>query len=207
MIQKNTQEQFCTLDPVYPSEAYIVVLAISKAETNELRFLFPMPTIYSSIDEIAQSIEKTIDETSQNSLHEEGELMVLDTAIVLPINLHEYYPLKKEFWNNPARHFDTQDRIKLFNKVISNPRLNMLLVTPSYFSDREKKWYLSATLPLRLSYEDKEIENFMLSSDYPVDIRAKNAAIYSFGRPLRLKWATMELEEVENETEQSYLIN
>lgn len=114
-------------------------------------------------------------------------LNIVDTSVIVPITLQRLYPLKREFWENPSVHYDAFDRLKGFWNAVERPNFYQLLVTPLWVN---KELFFHAAIPFYVSSTDRDIESFMLTSDYPVDERAKFAALYTLGIPLRFNWKT-----------------
>ncbi|MBI4097072.1 MAG: hypothetical protein HY428_01520 [Candidatus Levybacteria bacterium] len=182
--------EYCTLTPDYPDTAYMIFLHPIKGA----RVLdpYPMTFLYRSLDEVSQVVQEAVREIQGT-----GELDVLQHVMLLPLCFASLYPLRPEFWQNPSQHYDSMDRLRTFQPLVKTPLFYKLLVTPT-FLDENGKWHLNATLPLYLSMNESIIEQFMSHSDQSVDERAKCAAIYTFGDPMRYNWETQKVAAIKS---------
>ncbi len=129
-------------------------------------------------------------------LRDSGNIMVKvpPTLILLPVVFYSLYPLKRKYWckSSLSRKID---RSRWFWLVADNPKPYMLLATPAFFDKKSGEWEFSAALPLPLTASDGDIEKLIMGFDYPVDEKAKYAALYIFGKPLKFNWRTGEMSE------------
>lgn len=178
------------LTPDFPTSAYISLVFMVEGEN--IIGIYPMSSVYESLDDIAQSIFAAADSLVENDTYE-----VHEVALVLPIKFHSLFPLKREYWENPKDHFDDMHRVKAFAPVIRFPELYQLLVTPSQL-DKDGRWHFTAALPFTVSDRTPAIlEQFMLNSDFPVFSQADSSAIYLIGKSSHFNWRTGEIVEIE----------
>lgn len=185
---KKTKD-YCSLTPVFPDKAYLIYIFI--LHNGQLVALLPLDTIFSDPDTAIEGVKAAIsqlDPVSQN-------MTILEECIIIPMQYQSLFSLKKEYWKKPVLHYSPQVRAKTFLPVIENPLFFSILVTPFVFDDTTSIWHFSAALPLINPPDTKEIEKFMYQSDHVVEIRAKNAAIYSLENKLRFNWKTGEFRK------------
>ena len=166
----------------YPKEAFMAGVFIID-EKGEVKTIYPFDSVYNSLEEISEQC-RTSFEFNKRINKRWG---IHEISIVLPIDFERHFPLKPEYWQNPTATYDDIQRMSLFNEAFTALPLFQLLVTP-IFNPRERKWHFNAAIPFKITASDREVESFMLSSDYSVDERAKYAAIYKFGKPIRYNW-------------------
>lgn len=182
--------KYCYISPKYPTSAYAVMLFLLK--DDQVHSILALNYIYNSTQEVSVEIEQLAKDASFKK-----DAKVSEIAVLLPLYFHNHYPLKKDFWKDPTNHYHNTDRSFAFLKLADNCRNFLLLVTPTYYDEKGKIWDLHATLPLPITCGDEVIENFMQTSDQVVDIRAKNAALYTCGKPIKFNWKTQELTPVD----------
>ncbi len=199
IMVKRKNNEFCSLEPDFPKEAFITFLLLS--ENYNMLGMYPMPSIYRTFDDVTYSMQKTVHEANKK-----GDFSINDICILIPISFAVQYPLRREFWTKPAMHFGDNERIKIFTPVALHPEFYRLLITPTYF-DNNGIWHLHATLPLHLSTNFSAIEQFMLLSDQPVDERAKYAAVYNLGHAIRYNWKTKETSTMQMEVREKTGLN
>ncbi len=175
--------EWCTKIPSFPSTSYMVYFSVGNG--NDSSWKQPMTHIYHSTSEIKDAAIELNEEVSKHSDHE-----VYEEAIVIPLKFDRHILLREEYWKKPSVHYSEINRLKAFWQVTDKPSLYHLLVTPTW---HKKKLFLSAALPLYASATDDVIEQFMRTSDFPIDKRAKYAGIYALGQSFRLHWETGEM--------------
>lgn len=174
----------------YPKEAFVVVLFVTNKK-GEAKAINTYEGILFSLKDVSRAI------SAASSFNDSvNTWKINDVCAVIPITLVSLYPLKPEYWENPTENYDVFIRGALFNDAVANLPLYKLLVTP-IFSIDERKWFFNAAIPFKITAKDKEIENFMLHSDYQVDERADSAGIYLFGKPIRYNWKKKIVEKKE----------
>lgn len=206
MASKGTKK-YCYLTPDFPREAFIVgVFFITKSTPL---MITPLHVVSSDLEVIPKSVEdfKCSIQKSQNKDAKEI-LEIFNTVMLIPITLQKLYPLKKEFWTKSKKEGDFQERIYAFVPALAHLNLYKLLVTPFNYIKKLNHWEFSALYPFSVFSDDSEIEKYMYASKEIVEIKAKYAAIYSFGIPKRLNLETGEVTEVEKEIpEKSKIVN
>lgn len=185
-MQNNRKKvNYCTKSFAFPLKAYTAYFYLLEGNIN---LYYPTTKIYTSITEIiteAKFIEQM--------LPTDQDLVIKESAIVIPLNLDRLYPLKEVFWQKPTIHYDHGHRLRLFMKALDYLSFYKLVVTP--ITANNMTIYVGA-LPILTHAPDKTIETFMLHSDFPVDETSKFAAIYEFGKPLNLNLNTGETRDL-----------
>jgi hypothetical protein len=193
MKQGNSKDKkYCTKEFSYPIKAFTAYFYMIEENTS---LFYPTTRIYTSISEIA-SEAKFIEEM----LPPEQNMILSDSAVVVPLNLERLYPMKESFWQKPSIHYDHNHRLKLFMKAMDNLSFYKLVVTP--IKSQNKTVFIGA-VPIFSHATDKIIETFMMYSDFPVDETSKYAAIYEFGKPISYNIRTGETKELVKEKRKS----
>lgn len=168
-------------------------------EEDKAKILFPLHNIYTSLEEIAKDIE---DCASEIETYREEDMHVHQFALLVPLAYARPYRLKKEFWENPSEKYESDDRMRAFLYTMGEKKLKRkLLVTPNPFDTTQKTGGFAAALPF-FEKDEHMIEHFMRKSDWPVEITAKESAIYDMGDIMVFNWKTKSFEEREQESEQ-----
>ncbi|MBP9719353.1 MAG: hypothetical protein KBD46_02700, partial [Candidatus Levybacteria bacterium] len=162
------------------------------------QLLFPLHDIYTSLDEIAKDIESCAVEVAKSP---SGAMSVHDHALLLPLTFEKHYPLKKEYWENPTEKYTSDDRTRAFLRTMEEKKYQRkLLVTPNPIGKGRNTGGFAAALPF-FEKDAKMIEHFMRQSDWSVEIKAKESAIYVMGDIMVFNWKTKSFEEVVQDTE------
>lgn len=177
------QRKYCYMAPDFPKEAYAVIIFLMTDQGMKLTF--PLYGLYTSIESINQSVRE-IEEDLLNK--PEPGAQILERGVIVPLRLAEIYPLKPEFWSNPSKHYASEDRIRAFSNMLLSEHPYLMLVTPSRYDDKHKTWQFSTAMPMPLTFNDADLEQFMLTSDYPVESRANAAALYAIRKPQGIEW-------------------
>lgn len=181
--------KYSTYNPVFPKNAFLIIAHITHKSLPQGNFQkYPFINLDSTLEEVASDIG----EFSEYA-RKKGEMSVADTCTLVPVTFHSLFPLRKEYWSDPTQHYDAQDRIKLLISAISHFAMYKLLVTP-YIENNIRS--VAAAIPFFLSEGNKLIEKFMLTSDWPVDEQAKNAAFYLFDKPKSFNLKTKEIADI-----------
>lgn len=166
----------CSITPKYPIKAFMVYYQIT--DERNVNIYYPNTQIYTSIDQIKKDAELL-----QESIISQNQLNLNPYGLAVPLNLQRLYRLEVRFWHKPVVHFEHFQRMDMFLKAMENITMYNLVVTPLRIG--KNKIFVSA-IPLLASKKDRDLEQFMLYSDFPVDETAKYAAIYTCGSPFRL---------------------
>lgn len=181
---------------LYPKTAYAVMFFIS--EEGRPQLLFPLHDIYMSLDEISKDIESCAVAIEKS---QEEDMSVHDHALLIPLKFENHYSLKKEYWENPSEKYTSEDRARAFLHTMGEKKLQkQLLVTPNPFEKGKETGGFAAALPF-FEKDAHMIEHFMRKSDWPVEIKAKESAIYMMEDIVVFNWKTKSFEEVVQETE------
>jgi hypothetical protein len=173
------KKKYCTKSYPYPLKALITYFYMLEDRVN---LFYPTTKIYTSITEINEEARFI-----HEMLPEDDSITLMETAIVIPLNLERLYPLRETFWQKPTIHYDHGHRLRLFMQALDNLSFYKLVVTP--ITSNNKTIFVGA-IPIFAHAPDRAIETFMLNSDFPVDESSKFAAIYEFGEPLNLNLKT-----------------
>jgi hypothetical protein len=182
MTDIDEEKKYATLQPPYPQRAYFAAVFVQIE--GDVAGVVPFIELRGSVADCTLAIREVL---NQMQLGEETK--VPDYAIVVPISLINRYPLRREFWEAPDQQYTDELRIRAFLPALNHPEFYHLIVTP-WYHDEEKSWTFSAAIPKLSTSNDDIVEQFMLHSTMPVDIRATDAAIYQMEAPLRLNWKT-----------------
>lgn len=181
--------KYCSYTPDFPKNAFMIIShLIHKSLPHDYIQKYPFINLVSNLDEIVEDLSDL-----SKYADSKGEMIVTDTCTVVPVSFHSLYELHEEFWMKPTHHYDPDDRIKLLIQAISQYEMYKLLVTPHI---EDKIETVAAAIPFYLSAENTLIEKFMLTSDWPVDAKAKYAAFYLFNEPRRFNWKTKEITDI-----------
>jgi len=185
-----TKKRYCYLEPDFPRSAFVVIVFFVGKNTA----VFPLHQTVTSQDDAARYVKEIYDHMKSKS----PDIDIPELCSLIPITFHTLIPLKREYWQHPTLKYTYDQRDSLFLKLMDNPTLHQLLVTPAYYNSKKKIWEFTASLPLPYNASPKIIEQFMFQSDQAVDARAKSAAIYSVGEPKRYNWKENEVMEFDN---------
>ncbi|MDX1372887.1 MAG: hypothetical protein R3321_10475, partial [Nitrososphaeraceae archaeon] len=147
--------------------------------------IYPIGPIYISLN---NAIKDVI--TFHKSFKHNKLVRINKDLLIFPITLNKTYPLKKEYWSNPSIRYSQFDRLKQFSKILSNYNFYNLIVTPLNYQNLT---LLISAIPFPITATDRDIGNFMMKSDFPVDETAKDAANYSIEEPISYNYNTGKL--------------
>ena len=170
------KKEFCSVSPPYPMKGYVAILMVTTSDAS--RVMYPLYQIYTDLDEIIEDIGEYKIALTEG----EGVSVVSEMCFLLPVTHTKLYELRAEFWQQPDTTYTTQQRISAFIQAMTKPEMFSLLVTPSKY---KRSWRFMAALPLYPHTPDAVIEQFMLHSDWPVEVTAKYASLYRF-EPLQV---------------------
>jgi hypothetical protein len=113
----------------------------------------------------------------------EGLKTVFNTILIIPVNYEKDHPLKKSLWQGSVVEFDEGQRLQQFIQAIDKPSLYYLCITPFIEGKESKSAEIKFGTPFPfLKSQEDEIDELMKASDFPVTPKAKNCAIYTFGK-------------------------
>ena len=173
---KTGKEKFCYLTSAFPKSAFMLMIIIcKKADPDKAILIYPSQEIFPTIDEAIANVSK-----DEKLFKEHDDLFVKNTAILIPLTFENHYPLRREFWDGETYDFSLADRVSAFVRASVSPDLYQVLVTPVLIN---KKWQFTAPLPFLPTEDNKTVDQFMLHSNWQVDVRAKYAGIYKMEKP------------------------
>jgi len=175
-------KKYCSITPQFPKEGFIPFLRVTTEES--IVAYLPLYLLCTSLADIQTSVEKIADEIT------EAPLTLEETALFLPVVFGGLVPLKRAYWENESVLYSNESRMRLFLSALSNFPMYNVLITP--WKLKRSVHEFAAAIPLYKSADQKNVEKFMLHSDFPVDEKAKYAALYSFGEPFTINWTTGE---------------
>ncbi|OGK39935.1 hypothetical protein A3A74_07860 [Candidatus Roizmanbacteria bacterium RIFCSPLOWO2_01_FULL_35_13] len=181
---------YCSLTPDFPKQAFVSLIFIS--DGKEIVKIYPLRTLFSSEFEVSQDLNNL----TKRPEFKDSRLKIEDRTILIPIYFHSHFFLKKEFWKKPDYHLEEERRLDSFLKVHSNHQFYKILILPQEY--KKKNWIFYVSLPFYLNTDLKTIENFMLGADEPVELRAKYAAFYTAGKPMRFDRITRKIDDPDN---------
>lgn len=141
-------------------------------------------TVFSMTFRSGNELVRQIKRTDAYLANTETTLEIKSKQVyVISLRLSRIWDLKTDYWD--GNHMEYGDmRQDLFRKMLvewdetNNPY--QVLVTPN--KNQKGKIVFLAPLPVSAVMADKDIEAFMQYSDWPVDINATTAALYSVAR-------------------------
>lgn len=163
-------KKYCYKEIDFPKKGFIGY--VYATNHNDISLLYPLPNLYETPEEIAREATRIIKVRK--------DLFIPPEVIIIPAIFKKLYRLKKEYWDNPAENYDVIQRSQSFLKPLKNYNFYELLITPWF---QKKETIFSAGVCFTYGTGNQEIENFMMKSSMPVDIKSKYAALYSFGHP------------------------
>ncbi|MBN1169245.1 hypothetical protein JXA63_05135 [Candidatus Woesebacteria bacterium] len=184
----------------FPKKLYLYAIWTK----SESLMIYTTNVLHKSFAEMLKDAKKTVKYYQENSTNEET---VISAILVMPVSFVKNYPLKKSLWREPKLRLDKFDRLLEFIKAIEKPHFYHLCVTPSFGEIKKgKKRVISfgAPFPIHKSSE-KNIDDLMKASDFPVTPEAKNCAIYKFDRVYGYDLESGEI--VDREVKETQLMN
>lgn len=181
MTKIKTPIQYCSRLPKFPLNAFVGILII--LNDNKPLAFYPMGYIYNTTQEFLHDM--SLLKGDLDDIH------ISDHALLLPITFSHYWSLKKEYWDHPSLPYKSGDRVKRFFQALQFPDFFQLLVTPGGRIKRQD--IFSATLPFSINTPNHDIEQFMSTSDFPVDRTASASGIYTIKKPFGINWTTGEM--------------
>ncbi len=163
----------------YPKQAYITYLLIMRQDKKN--FFLPLYDLYADFEPIEQYVRNFIAEMKIKK----PEIFIPPMPIVFPLSFSSNVRLKKEYWDKPTLEYTWADRINSFHKVLENYQFYQLLVTPVAAG---KSISLQVSHCFQITAQEPEISLFLSMTFMSMDMRAKNAALYRFGNPVRFEY-------------------
>lgn len=171
--------QFCTKQVEYPKEGYAVILYLINSEKQNI--VYPHSQVFPTKEHI-----KTELLAFRKDMQDSHGVTLFETCLLMPVFFEADFPLRPEFWEHPDTDYTHNDRRSTFLAASVNAGLHKLLVTPS--KTKKEGWQHLAALAFPVSTPMQTLEQFMMTSNWPVEETAKNAAIYTFGEPRMYDW-------------------
>lgn len=166
-------KKFCYLDPEFPKNIFIALIFLKSADRS---LIYPLFETFSNLNKLKSTIKKL-----KHGLEKNNEDTVAYGGIVVTLEYHHNFPLKKEYWeisDNPNLNRDI--RMEAFIELFKGPyQFFWVAITPQSYYSKTKKWSLSNWLPIRITSTDDQIEALIKSSDQSVDDCAKSIGLYS----------------------------
>lgn len=177
-------KKYCTVDPPFPEQGFGAIIVSTRP--NRLPLPLPFDYIAPTLSELSKLIgfyrKILITESPQDDFAE--------FCILLPLILDRRIPLRKEHWEHPDISYSPTDYIKPFFNAVDEPEMHSLIVTPSLDKDI---WRFRSALPVPASTPDSVIDHFLMYSNWPVSIAAKNVGVYRFLVPKNYDWVRMKV--------------
>jgi hypothetical protein len=173
----------CSRVPVYPTTAFAGLITLTP--TGGRAAVYPLSRLYTAQSDFIG------DALNHQETIATPDVAIGDVGFIIPLTFDRLWELKEEYWTDPTVHFGHMDRAHLFTAAILTPDFFSMLVTPNGYT--KGKDILSAAMPVPASRTDSVVEQFMRSSDFPVDEEAKYAAVYTIGSPVGINIKTGEL--------------
>ncbi len=182
MKKKLYKTAYCSVTPQFPKEAFMAFMHLTY-EQHTVAFV-PLHFIFTSLAQVQESAGQLEEQTTTT------RVIVENHAIFLPLIFEELFPLKRAYWENPLVTYSNDSRLTLFTNALTHFPLYKVLVTPWKLTKKREEF--ASAIPFYRSATDSDIQKFMLTSDFPVDEKAKYSALYTLGEPFAADWETGE---------------
>ena len=178
---KKIEQQFQSRDYRFPKIAYIGFVSV---KVNDKRvYKVCLSRLFDNFEILKRYVLFVISEFSKSN----DDFTLTYDGYFIKATFDRLFPLKKSHWN--ARSVEIPDfhqRSKNDINIIKYWKMSEILVTPDEKIDHVEFYSLALSLFKNTSYRD--IDLLIKNSDQAVDIKAKNAAIYSLGKPAKVDW-------------------
>ena len=182
---------YCTKNPKFPKKLYFVGIFITLKDNIEF---VPFHQAFTNIKNISDYILNLYKELEDKFRDSE----IAPQVVVIPLTYDHNLPLKKEYWDGEHETFTSETRTSLFIHLVKNPLFFKLLVTPNRYDEKKDNFEFEVAIPFKINSCEKDAEQFMLHSDYPVNTSASHVALYTPSRPRRYNYKTKKLDYPEN---------
>lgn len=180
-------------EPGFPLTGFIAALFV--ADGRHRSGIYPLSRLHRTFEDLTASLGPLIaDILAQDA----PGFMLTDTAIIIPVSFAAIVSLEQDCRTRPAHVFDNPDRFKVLLPALQRPALHKLLVLPGHF-DRRRGWQLNMVASFLHTADPAAVATFMRLVNVPIDARARLAAFYKIGEPVRLNWRTGEVGELRSE--------
>lgn len=113
---------------------------------------------------------------------------------VVPLVFESWVPLRRNYWEGELQEFTYEERTHKFINFYNTPELFKMLVVPTFLNRENNTFDFDIALPFTNKSSEKDLELFMMHSDYPVNEFASHAALYLPGEPMRYNYETKKVE-------------
>jgi hypothetical protein len=161
----------------YPEKAYLTI--IFSDDRGELTHLIPLHFITKDVSDIDCLIKK-LENNNQSGLK------VSQGAILIPLKLNTFLPVKRNNCKNRSCVYTKWDRMKAFLELLRSPSFYNILVLPSFYVNN--KWHFLAEFPFSIASSNKVYEHYIQYSKPKFGNNLKYLAVYSCGKPLIHNW-------------------
>ncbi|MFA6518600.1 MAG: hypothetical protein WCV93_03015 [Candidatus Shapirobacteria bacterium] len=172
-------KKYCYLEPEFPDEGFLALVLVVNKEEKKL--LTPMKPLFGSTQEAINYV------TAQEKAIKKIGYEILGT-VLYGLKLKNKVPLIRDYWEKGEGKIGEVEASRAFMKFMKNPRLYQVLVVP-----REKGFVVA--YPFYVSDDTKIVEDFMYLSKEVVDMRAKNAMMYTIETSFGVNWEDKKLRE------------
>lgn len=114
---------------------------------------------------------------------------------VVPLVFDSLIPLRRKYWEGEHQEFTDLERNHKFINFYNTPELFKMLVVPTNLDSENNTFEFDIALPFTNKSSEKDLELFMMHSDYPVNECASHAAFYLPGEPMRYNYETKKVEQ------------
>jgi len=166
-------KKFCYLKPDFPKNIFIALIFLKSADKS---LIYPLFETFSDLKKLKTTIKKL-----KHGLEKKNLDTVAYAGIVVTLEYHHSFPLKKEYWEiSDIPNLNQDIRMTAFLEMFKGPyQFFWVAITPQSYDNKTKKWSLTNWLPIRITSTDEQIESLIKSSDQSVDESAKSIGMYS----------------------------
>lgn len=166
-------KKFCFREPDFPKNIFIALIFLKSADKS---LVYPLFETFSDLKKLITAIRKL-----KKGLEKKNLDTIAYGGIVVTLEYHHSFPLKKEFWEMSDTPNLNQDiRMTAFLEMFRGPyQFSWVAITPQSYDKKTKNWRLTSWLPIRITSTDEQIEALIKSSDQSVDESAKSIGMYS----------------------------
>lgn len=165
----------------FPKKGYLCGMWILTPE-GDLQVIMFLTPLYTDISDCIRAYE----DLAENLDEIDDQRLVRDSVLIIPLKFVHDYKLESEFWGNPAFDYNFHVRNVEFFKAANLHEAYHVLVTPD-----KREAPFTVAFPY-LSESEDHLRLFMETSNWPVDPKAKHAAIYKMEKPYSFNVVTGE---------------
>lgn len=175
------KDKFQSRDFFFPKVVYIGCISVIDRERKKRRMC--LTRIFDSIELLRSYVVFVIDD-----LYKTGNSKVpMFDGYYVKCEYSRLFPLKKAYWKNKGEfEMDIFQKFRNDTNILKYWKMSEVLVTPDGEIDGME--FYSFCISLFKNTPINYLETYIQNSNQSVDIRAKNAAVYSPSKPVKINW-------------------